>query len=96
MAPITLRELSDRWLAQYDRAPKTIKCAKGRLVRPLAAFGEAQAGDISPEALQGFLTRLPADEVGKAYKRDIVRTLRQVYSFGVENRLVTVDPAKKV
>jgi hypothetical protein len=28
--------------------------------------------------------------------RHIVRTLRQVYSFGVENRLVTVDPAKKV
>ena len=81
---------------KYDRAPKTITCARGRLVRPLAAFGDAQAGDLSTEALQGFLARLPADKVGKAYKRDIVRTLRQVYSFGVENRLIAYDPAKRV
>ncbi len=96
LAPITLRELSDRWLAQYDRAPKTVKCAKGRLVRPLAAFGAAQAGDITTEALQGFLARLPADRVGKAYKRDIVRTLRAVYAFGVDAGLVRSDPARKV
>ena len=96
MAPITLRDLSDRWLAQYDRAPKTIKCARGRLVRPLAAFGDAQAADLTTEALQGFLARLPADKVGKAYRRDIVRTLRMVYSFGVEARLVKTDPAKRL
>jgi integrase len=96
IAPITLRELADRWLAQYDRAPKTVKCAQGRLVRPLAAFGDAQAGDITTEALTTFLARQPKDKVGKAYKRDIVRTLRQVYAFGVENRLVAWDPAKRV
>src|ERR1022692_2705795 len=96
MAPITLRELSDRWLAQYDRAPKTIKCAKGRLVRPLAAFGDAQAADLTTETLQTFLARLPAAEVGKAYRRDIVRTLRMVYSFGVEANLVKSDPAKRL
>jgi integrase len=96
MAPITLRELADRFLAQYDRAPKTIKCARGRLVRPLGAFGDAQAGDLTTETLQGFLARLPSDKVGKAYKRDIVRTLRMVYSFGVEARLVRQDPAKRL
>ena len=96
IAPITFRELADRWLAQYDRAPKTVSCARGRLVRPLAAFGDAEAGDPTPEALQGFMARLPAEKVGKAYKRDIVRALRQVYGFGVENRLVRENPAKRV
>jgi integrase len=96
MAPITLRELADRWLAQYDRAPKTIKCAKGRLVRVLDAFGDAQAGDLTTETLQAWLARQPAEQVGKAYRRDIVRTLRLVYSFGVEARLVKADPAKRM
>jgi integrase len=96
MAPITLRELADRWLAQYDRAPKTIKCAKGRLVRPLAAFGDAQASDLTTETLQAWLARQPADQVGKAYRRDIVRTLRMVYGFGVEAHLVRTDPAKRL
>jgi integrase len=96
IAPITLRELTGRFLDQYDRAPKTIKCARGRLERPLAAFGDAQAGDLTTETLQGFLARLPADKVGKAYKRDIVRTLRMVYAFGVEAHLVRADPAKRL
>lgn len=96
VAPITLRELADRFMAQYDRAPKTVRCARGRLVRPLAAFGDAQADDLTTETLQGFLARLPADQVGKAYRRDIVRTLRMVYGFGVEAHLVKNDPAKRL
>jgi integrase len=95
-APITLAELADRFMAQYDRAPKTVKCARGRLVRPLAAFGDAQAADITTEALQRFVAALPAKRVGKAYKRDIVRTLRAVYSFGVDAGLVDRNPAVKV
>jgi site-specific recombinase XerD len=63
---------------------------------PLDAFGDAQAGDLTTEALQGFLARLPAEKVGRAHRRDIVRTLRQVYTFGVENRLVRHDRAKRV
>ncbi len=95
IAPITLGELAERWLAQYDRATRTMKAAQLRLVRPLGAHGDAQAGDLTTEELQGFLARLPAS-VGKAWKHDIVRSLRQVYAFGVENRLVRENPAKRV
>jgi len=94
--PITLRQLADRFLEQYDRAPKTIKCARGRLVQPLEAFGGAQASDVTPEALQRFLAHLPAERVGKAYKRDILRTLRMVYAWGVDAGLVDRNPATKV
>jgi integrase len=92
-APITLQELSDRFLEQYVAAPRTVTAARQRLKRPLAAFGDAQAGDLTTETLQAFLARQP---VGKATRRDIVRTLRAVYRFGTEAGIVATDPARRV
>jgi integrase len=92
MAPITLRELADRFLAQHVAAPQTISYARRRLVRPLAAFGDAQAGDVTPEAIQRLLAGIP----GKAWRHDILRTLRMTYRFGLANRLVAVNPAAAV
>src|SRR5436189_3099497 len=89
MAPITVHELCDRFIAQYGAAPQTVKYAQRRLVRPLAALGDAQAGDVTTESLQRVLAAVP----GKAYRRDIARTLRMVYRFGVEARLVRANPA---
>lgn len=84
--------MADRWLAQYGAAPQTVEYARRRLKRPLAALGDAQAGDVSTEAIQRFLVGVP---VGKAFKRDMLRTLRAVYAFGVDAGLVDHDPAKK-
>jgi integrase len=92
-APITLRELADRFLEQYIAAPRTVTAARQRLRRPLDAFGDVQAGDLTTETLQAWLARQP---VGKATRRDIVRTLRAVYSFGVTAGHVRTDPAKLV
>jgi hypothetical protein len=47
-APITLAELAERFLDQYVAAPQTVKYARVRLKRPLAAIGDAQAGDVTP------------------------------------------------
>jgi integrase len=92
MAPITLQELADRFLDQYGAAPQTVEYARRRLRRPLAAIGDAQAGDVTTESLQLVLSRVP----GKAWRYDIARTLRMVYRFGVENRLVVSNPATKL
>jgi site-specific recombinase XerD len=91
-APITLEELAARFLSQYVAAPQTVNYARRRLVRPLAAFGDAQAGDVTPESLQRFLAGIP----GKAWRHDILRTLRMVYGFGVANHLLDVNPARQV
>jgi integrase len=69
-----------------------VKYARRRLVRPLAALGDAQAGDITPESLQ----RVPAAVPGKAWRHDMLRTLRMVYRFGVENNMVDTNPATVV
>jgi integrase len=89
MAPITLAELADRFIRQYSAAPQTVKYAQRRLVRPLASFGDAQAGDLTTESIQRLLATVP----GKAYRRDIARTLRMVYRFGVDAGLVRTNPA---
>jgi integrase len=93
---VTLNQLCERFLEQYNAAPQTVKYARRRLVRPRAVFGEAQAQDVTTEALQRFITGLPAEKVGKAYRRDIARTLRMVYGFGVDAGIVSANPATKV
>jgi len=69
-APITFDELCDRFLAQYVAAPQTIEYARRRLKRPRTVLGDAQAADVSPEALQRVLAAVP----GKAWRHDILRT----------------------
>ena len=91
-APITLQELADRFLAQHTASAQTIKYARIRLKRPLTVLGDAQAGDVTTEALQRILVAVP----GKSYRRDIARTLRMVYRWGVEAGLVDSNPAAKV
>ena len=73
-------------------APQTVKYARRRLKRPLDAFGDAQAGDVTPESLQKLLARVD----GKAWRHDILRTLRMGYRFGMENHLVDKNPARVV
>lgn len=55
-------------------------------------LGDAQAGDVSTEALQRIVTAIP----GKSYRRDITRTLPMVYRWGVDMGLVDQNPAAKV
>src|SRR5262249_11568797 len=67
-----------------------------RLKRPLAEFGDARADDLTTERLQVFLNTLPPERVGAAYRRDIMRTLRAVYAWGLEAGLVARGPAPKL
>jgi integrase len=90
--PITLAEMADRFLTQYVAQPQTIEYARRRLKRPLAALGSAQAADVSPEALQRVLAAVP----GKAWRHDMLRALRMVYRFGIDNHLVDTNPTRLV
>jgi integrase len=91
LAPITVRELAERFIDQYAAAPQTVKNVRRRLVRPLEAFGDAQASDVSPESIQRVVASLKP-----AYRRDVVRTLRMIYRWGIDARLVRRNPAKLV
>jgi integrase len=91
ISPITFDELCDRFLAQYNPGtPRTIGFARARLARARATFGTAHAADLTTETLQRWLVTLP---VGKAFRHDIRRTIRMVYRFAVDARLVRHNPA---
>jgi len=47
---------------------------------------------VTPEAIRRLLVAIP----GEAWRHDILRTLRMVYRFGVENRLVDENPSRRV
>lgn len=96
MPPITFHELPERFLDQHHASPQTIGFIRSRLQRPLAAFETVRAGDITPESWQRFLASLPAGEVGKAYRHDIARSVKQVYRWGVEAGLVARNPAARL
>jgi integrase len=91
--PITLAELAERYQAQHDAAPRTITRVRLSLTRPLAAWGDAQASDLTTEAIQRLVAGMP---VGDAFKRDVVRALRALYRFGIDARLVDDNPAARV
>jgi integrase len=91
ISPITFDELCDRFLAQYNPGnPRTVDFARARLARARATFGTAHAADLTTETWQRWLVTLP---VGKAFRHDIRRTLRMVYRFAVDARLVRHNPA---
>lgn len=92
-APVTFRELVDRFTAQHDVQPQTLTGINKRLKGPLAAWGDAQARDVTGEAI-GRLLRSTGTQA--SYRASVLATLRMVFSFGQRARLVDGNPAKEV
>lgn len=92
-APITLRELFERFQAQHDAAPATHHTLAARMGRPLALWGDVLVSDITEEEVKRWLVALP---VRASYRHTLVRTLRQVFNFGERARLVDTNPAKGI
>src|SRR5436190_8711864 len=65
--PITLQQLADRFLAQPPASEQTVSSARRRLVWPLAALGDAQAADVTTEALQRIVTAVPGNCTAATY-----------------------------
>ena len=89
MAPASAGRLSSDFPEAWSSAQ--LRTCQPRF-RPLAVFEDAQASDVTPEAIQ----RVLADVAGQAWRHDILRTLRMVYRFGQANRLVKANPASLV
>lgn len=89
--PITFAELVERHRRQHDVSPATVTVTEVRLRRPLAAWGEALAADVTGEAIGRLLL-----ESGwtASYRASVLATLRMVYSFGQRARLVDHNPAR--
>lgn len=92
-APITFAELVERFTKQHDVQPQTLHTIEKRLKRPLAAWGAAEASDLTGEAVSRLLLSEPWQP---AYRASILATIRLVYNWGVAARLVDANPARGV
>jgi len=90
---LTLQELADVFLERHAAVakPRTIETLRGRLSRPLAAFGSVPLADLEgmTDEVAGFAATLP-----ERYRYAVVSALRQTLETGVRYGYLTRNPAK--
>jgi integrase len=90
---ITFSELAHRFLAQHDASGRYRQRIETGLIGPLRLFGDTRAEAITPELVNRWLAQTG---YRPETKHTYLRTLRQVFTFGVDNGLVSHNPAKRV
>jgi integrase len=85
---VTLRELVDAYVAQYDVAPSTVAWLKDNVRPALKLFGDEPIGAFTVERIATWRAGLPA---GKRYRSH--RALRQVLQAAARWRWIEDNPA---
>ena len=90
---ITVQELADVFLDRHGKVvtARTIRTLRGRLSRPLRAFGTVRLSEIEgmTDEIAGFAADLP-----ERYRYSVVSALRQTLEAGVRYGYMTRNPAK--
>jgi integrase len=89
---MTFSRLVDEYLASHRAEPSTLRTLRLRLVRPVAAFGDLDLGDLETRAreISAWRATLPPRS---AY--GIVSAFRQVLEAGVRWRLMRSNPVRE-
>jgi integrase len=89
---LTLRELTDRYLARHVtiRSPRTIASLRERMRRPLVEYGDVMLGELEAmsDDIAEWRTTLPP-----RYAPKVMGAFRQVLAAGVRWRLLGSNPA---
>jgi integrase len=88
---VTLRELTDAYLKQYDAAPSTVVWLRENMRPSLDRFGDEPVGSLTVERVATWRASLPE---GKRYRSH--RALRQVLQAGVRWRWIEENVALHV
>jgi integrase len=88
---LTLRELTDAYVAQYEAAPSTVVWLHENIQPALKRFGDESIGSMTVERVATGRASLPE---GKRYRSH--RALRQVLRAGVRWRWAEDNPAVHV
>lgn len=88
-APITLKELAEVFLDQYDARTKDWK--RDMLRYSVAKFGGVHVNDLSSEGIATWIATLPQSP---KTKKHILDALRQVLNQAVEWGYLTRNPAR--
>jgi integrase len=87
---VTFAEFVDRYLVRYGtlRTPRTVETLRGRLRRPLAAFGDVPLVELRTADVAAFEATLPP-----RYRHAVMRSMRQVLAAAVDWQHLTRNPA---
>lgn len=89
---LTLADLAARFHAQHSAAPRTIEKLHTALLRPLQLWGHFHPDEITPADINQWLA---SSGLRASTRQTYLAALRQVYSFGMENRLIADNPASR-
>jgi integrase len=92
-APITVRELGDRFLAAHQGQQSTVDKLRHNLKRLCTVIGDLQATDVTAEEVETWLNR---QGYAATYRWALVTALRQTYNWGIRAKLVSDNPAKAI
>lgn len=92
-APITVRELGDRFLAAHQGRHTTRAKLEHNLKRLCTLVGDQQASDVTAEQVEQWLNQ---KGYSPSYRWALVTALRQTYNWGVRAHLVSRNPARAV
>jgi integrase len=88
---VTLRELVDAYVAQYDAAPSTVAWLRDNVRPALECFGDQPIGSLTVQRLATWRAAVPE---GKRYRSH--RALRQVLQAAVRWKWIEDNPAVQV
>ncbi len=88
LAEITFAELVQKYLAQHDVDPVTLKKLRWLLSKPVAALGNRRVGGLRSHELAAWRMTVP-----EGHRFEATQALRQVLGRAVAWRIIDVNPA---
>lgn len=90
---LSFAELAHRFLAQHQATGRYRQRIQTSLLGPLRQWGDVRADAITPELINRWVT---ATDYRPETKATYLRTLRQLFSFAIDNHLLLDNPARRV
>jgi integrase len=87
---LTLADLVARFHAQHSAAPRTTEKLHNALRRPLQLWGHLHPDQVCPADINYWLA---SSGLRASTRQTYLAALRQVYAFGMENRLIADNPS---
>ncbi|MGH3429400.1 MAG: tyrosine-type recombinase/integrase, partial [Mycobacteriales bacterium] len=89
---LTLADLAARFHTQHPASPRTIEKLRNALLRPLEMWGHLHPDQLTPADINQWLA---SSGLRASTRQTYLAALRQMYAFGIDNRLIADNPAKR-
>lgn len=89
---LTLAQLAERFHEQHDASERTAEKLRNALKQPIRLWGDRHPDHLTPEEINSWLYR---SGLRASTRQTYLAALRQLLGFGMDNRLIASNPAKR-